>query len=116
MLKRLVATTALFCFLLVIQMSRAIGVLTSPLLRPGRSGGLRVLAIGTFYHRNWYESHLKPLSLADSVESLLVVTDEEGVELDGIDWSIAPRWLRRTVGMHGSRMIWSLMMVRIAVN
>ncbi len=113
MLIRLGTTLAVFVFLLMVHASRVVGRFLSIFRRrvSSSSSGLRVLAMGTFYHRNWYESHLKPLASADAVDTLLVVTGQEGVAMDGVQWCVAPLWLRRLLRRHGARLVWSFVMV-----
>lgn len=100
----------MFAFLLTVHVCRGVGRVLSVLRSRKESSRLRMLAIGTFYHQNWYESHLKPLASAEMVESLLVVTGEEGAEIEGVQWCVAPRWLRRVFRRHGARLVWSFVM------
>lgn len=107
---RVLASTVMWLILLAVHVVC--------LLRPRTKGsrprqgngrqGLRVLALGTFYHRNWLESHLQPLARSQAVEELTVVTGDDWGPEYGIRWRIPSRWLQRIAGLHGSRALSAL--------
>ncbi len=98
----------MFAFLLLVHGCRGVGAVLSVFRGRSALKGVRVLAIGTFYHKNWYESHLAPLASADMVDALYVVSGESGIRMKGVTWCVAPTWLRSILRMHGARFVWSM--------
>lgn len=76
-------------------------------LERANGGGLRVLAMGTFYHRNWYMSHLRPVAQANAIRCVCVVSSEAGGPIPGLTWCVPPSWMQRFFGRHASRAAWS---------
>jgi glycosyltransferase involved in cell wall biosynthesis len=66
---------------------------------------LEVLAIGTFYHANWYRAHLSPLADARVVKELRVVSGTAGEPLSGVRWCVGPPWLSGLIGMNLARVL-----------
>jgi glycosyltransferase involved in cell wall biosynthesis len=76
-------------------------------LERANGGGLRVLAMGTFYHRNWYLSHLRPVAQAGAIRRVCVVSSEAGRPIPGVTWCVPPSWMQQFLGRHASRAVWS---------
>lgn len=107
---RLGVSVALAVFLLAVEMVclwrallERLGVRADLVEVAAGARPLRVLAIGTFYHPNWYRAHLIPLAGSEAVGEVRVVSGEAGEPLKGVRWCVAPRWLHRLAGRNVAR-------------
>lgn len=75
-----------------------LGIGSFPEAAPGDGARLRVLALGTFFHANWYRAHLIPLATSEAVREVRVVSGAAGEAISGVRWCVPPKWMRRLAG------------------
>jgi glycosyltransferase involved in cell wall biosynthesis len=74
--------------------------------RPWRPNGC-VVAVGTFYSRNWLVAHAAPLSRC-GIEKLVVVADRPLGPFERVSFACPPAWLSRLIGRALAKLVWLL--------
>lgn len=73
--------------------------------KPIDRNGLCVLLTGTFYSDQWIDTHLRPLAYSRHVDRVIMVACRRGPDIEGVEYAIPPKVMRKFLGEVPSRLI-----------